>query len=306
MHAALCVSCFAVKKRCGGADEMEGGDKERRGQRGRDEDRDREDPAPSRPEGCDRYEPGLPIMHWEALSLRIAELEKQEEEKKDKLAKSASASLERGRAPVGCAGERAGGRHESREDGRRRHRYQRDRDDDEHEHEHVTALGSRESDDEEQEDDEEEEERDAGAAARRVGVVTGHETTAPADKSEKNKSRGFRNTWRKLRERLRADHKAASPTGSRPPVHAGRLERSDVRKLSPGELRARRSFLTQTVQELSSDLVAGLQVRDRLRTEQDAMLLELQDLTSPGSPLGIAIGTTRRVRPSSDGNDGRD
>lgn len=27
---------------------------------------------------------GLPIMHWEALSLRIAELEKQEEEKKEK------------------------------------------------------------------------------------------------------------------------------------------------------------------------------------------------------------------------------
>lgn len=26
----------------------------------------------------------LPIMHWEALSLRIAELEKQEEEKKEK------------------------------------------------------------------------------------------------------------------------------------------------------------------------------------------------------------------------------
>ncbi|XP_061524857.1 pre-mRNA-splicing factor 38B isoform X2 [Phycodurus eques] len=288
MHAPLCVSCFAVKKRCGGADEMEGGDKERRGQRGRDEDRDREEPAPSRPEGCDRYEPGLPIMHWEALSLRIAELEKQEEEKKDKLAKSASASLERGRAPVGCAGERADGRRDSREDGRRRHRYRRDREDrrDRDDDGHVSALGSRESDDEEQEDDEEEEERDdaAAAAARRVGVVTGHETPAPADKSEKNKSRGFRNTWRKLRERLRA----ANPTGSHPPVHAGRLERSDVRELSPGELRARRSFLTQTVQELSSDLVAGLQVRDRLRTEQDAMLLELQDLTS----LGIAIGTT--------------
>lgn len=30
---------------------------------------------------------GLPIMHWEALSLRIAELEKQEEENKEKKAK---------------------------------------------------------------------------------------------------------------------------------------------------------------------------------------------------------------------------
>lgn len=35
---------------------------------------------------------GLPIMHWEALSLRIAELEKQEEEKKEKKAKVSSKS----------------------------------------------------------------------------------------------------------------------------------------------------------------------------------------------------------------------
>lgn len=39
---------------------------------------------------------GLPIMHWEALSLRIAELEKQEEEKKEKKAKVRGHSLEDG------------------------------------------------------------------------------------------------------------------------------------------------------------------------------------------------------------------
>lgn len=36
-------------------------------------------------EGYEEDNLGLPIMHWEALSLRIAELEKQEEEKKAKV-----------------------------------------------------------------------------------------------------------------------------------------------------------------------------------------------------------------------------
>ncbi|XP_059210575.1 rho GTPase-activating protein gacV-like isoform X1 [Centropristis striata] len=58
---------------------------------------------------------GLPIMHWEALSLRIAELEKQEEENKEKRAKR-GVSLERGRAPVSWTEER-GRRTESWEDG---------------------------------------------------------------------------------------------------------------------------------------------------------------------------------------------
>lgn len=35
-----------------------------------------------------------------------------------------------------------------------------------------------------------------------------------------------------------------------------------------------------SVLDLSSELVGRLQVRDQLRTEQDAMLLEVQDLTS--------------------------
>lgn len=35
-----------------------------------------------------------------------------------------------------------------------------------------------------------------------------------------------------------------------------------------------------SISDLSSDLVGRLQARDQLRTEQDAMLLEVQDLTS--------------------------
>ncbi|XP_057711903.1 schwannomin-interacting protein 1 [Corythoichthys intestinalis] len=264
---------------------MEAGDKERRRRRGEDDDKDsdhsREDPAP-----LWQDELGLPIMHWEALSLRIAELEKQEEEKKDKLAKNA-ASLERGRAPVSCADA------ESWDDGRRRHRHHLERPDDDL---HVSALGSRLqtqmnlqlcfiNNSESEDEDGDREERDAAAAAVTESVVTCRKTSTPAPKSEKSKSRGFRNTWRKLRERLRADHKPANPSPADPPVH-GLLDRGDVHKLSLGELRAQRSFLAQSVQELSSDLVARLQLRDQLRTEQDAMLLELQDLTSLGSPPG--------------------
>lgn len=39
-------------------------------------------------------------------------------------------------------------------------------------------------------------------------------------------------------------------------------------------------FVLFTTLELSSELVGRLQIRDQLRMEQDAMLLEIQDLTS--------------------------
>ncbi|XP_077445452.1 schwannomin-interacting protein 1 isoform X2 [Stigmatopora argus] len=267
---------------------MDAGDEERTPGRGDDSDEDgeraREDPPPPPPPWQDEL--GLPIMHWEALSLRIAELEKQEEEKKDKLAKN-TASLERGRAAVGCVDV------ESWDDGRqRRHRHHAERPDDDDDA-HLSALGSRLQtqmnlqlcfiNNSESEDEEDEQE---AAAPARGNAVAGHKTSPPAPKSEKSKSRGFRNTWRKLRERLRADHKPANPSGAVPPVRGRRLDRGDAHKLSLGELRAQRSFLAQSVQELSSDLVARLQLRDQLRTEQDAMLLELQDLTSLGSSLG--------------------
>lgn len=44
---------------------------------------------------------GLPIMHWEALSLRIAELEKQEEENKEKRAKVSGCYLGEGGLVLG-------------------------------------------------------------------------------------------------------------------------------------------------------------------------------------------------------------
>ncbi|XP_035531587.1 cilia- and flagella-associated protein 251 [Morone saxatilis] len=122
---------------------------------------------------------GLPIMHWEALSLRIAELEKQEEEKKEKKAKS-GVSLERGRAPVSWM-----------EDRERRAESWEDIDD--ACNSHVLAITSR-----------------------------------------------YVHTHARLRPLL----------------------------------------LMSMVSYLSSELVGRLQVRDQLRTKQDAMLLEVQDLTS--------------------------
>ncbi|XP_054609121.1 schwannomin-interacting protein 1 isoform X1 [Dunckerocampus dactyliophorus] len=227
---------------------------------------------------------GLPIMHWEALSLRIAELEKQEEEKKEKMAKS-RASLERGRAPVSWTGER----------GRRRESWDDDDDDDNDDeacNSHMTALSSRLQtqmnlqlcfiNDSESEEEDEEKEDDV---SKKRGTIPVHKNPQPAAKPEKTKSRGFRNTWRKLRDRLRADHKPLKPATSDPIVQRRHLERSDLQNFTMKELNALCSSLRQTIQDLSTELVGRLQIRDQLRTEQDAMLLEVQDLTSLGTLL---------------------
>lgn len=83
------------------------------------------------------------------------------------------------------------------------------------------------------------------------------------------------------------------------------LELSDVERLSVEQLKALCASLRQDIQgesasecpatapqrfqlhwvssvtiDLSSELVSRLHIRDQLRTEQDAMLLEVQDLTA--------------------------
>ncbi|CAJ1086471.1 schwannomin-interacting protein 1 [Xyrichtys novacula] len=217
---------------------------------------------------------GLPIMHWEALSLRIAELEKQEEEKKAK-----GLSPDRSRAPIGWMEER-GRRGESWED----------RDD--ACNSHVLALTSRlqtqmnlqlcfinNSESEEEEEKEGESSNKESSSILR-GTAQVQKSPQPAAKPEKPKSRGFRNTLRSLRDRLRTDHKALSAARSDPVSKRRHLERSDLKKFSMKELNALNKSLSKNIQDLSSELVGLLQVRDQLRTEQDAMLLEVQDLTS--------------------------
>ncbi|XP_037615554.1 schwannomin-interacting protein 1 [Sebastes umbrosus] len=219
---------------------------------------------------------GLPIMHWEALSLRIAELEKQEEEKKEKRAKS-GVSLERGRAPVSWTEER-GRRSESWEDG------------DDACNSHVLALTSRLQTQmnlqlcfiNNSESEEEEGEKEGGISEKesRRGTVQVQKNPQPAAKPEKPRTRGFRNTLRNLRDRLRTDHKTLAAAHSEPVVKRRHVDRSDLQNFSIKDLNALHTSLSKTIQDLSSDLVGRLQVRDQLRTEQDAMLLEVQDLTS--------------------------
>ncbi|XP_073331516.1 schwannomin-interacting protein 1 [Pagrus major] len=224
---------------------------------------------------------GLPIMHWEALSLRIAELEKQEEEKKEKKAKN-GVSLDQVKAPVSWAEER-GRRAESWEDG------------DDACNSHVLALTSRlqtqmnlqlcfinnsESEEEEEEEKKKGEISKKESSNTRRGTVQVHKNPQPPAKPEKPKSRGFRNTLRNLRDRLRTDHKTLTAACSDPVVQRRHLERSDLQNFSIKDLNALSTSLSKTIQDLSSELVGRLQVRDQLRTEQDAMLLEVQDLTS--------------------------
>lgn len=65
------------------------GEKERQRERGEEKESDEteedaEGAALLWQEGSSDDDLGLPIMHWEALSLRIAQLEKQEEERREK------------------------------------------------------------------------------------------------------------------------------------------------------------------------------------------------------------------------------
>ncbi|XP_030017968.1 schwannomin-interacting protein 1 [Sphaeramia orbicularis] len=243
-----------------------------------DADEDSEGAALVWQEGYSEDNEGLPIMHWEALSLRIAELEKQEEEKREKRAK-AGVSLERGRAPVGWAEDR-GRRAESWDDG------------DDACNSHVLALTSRLQTQMNLQlcfinnsESEEEEEKEAAVSKKESSntQVTAHaqKNPQPSAKSEKPKApRGFRNTLRSLRDRLRTDHKPLTATRADAVIQRRHLERSDLQSFTVKDLNKLCTSHRQAIQDLSSELVGRLQVRDQLRTEQDAMLLEVQDLTS--------------------------
>lgn len=218
---------------------------------------------------------GLPIMHWEALSLRIAELEKQEEEKKGKMAKTA-ACPHPGPAPPSWREER--GRMTDGWDG------------DDACNSHVLALTSRLQTQMNLQlcfinnsESEEEEEEKKGEMSPKEGNKCSktQKDPDPAIQSEKIRSRMFRNPLKSLRERLRQHTKnpaAAAPSVS--VVQRRVLVLRDLQGFSIKELSSQCASLSQDVQALSSELVSLLQVRDQLRTEQDAMLLEVQDLTS--------------------------
>lgn len=236
-------------------------------------------------EGYNEDNEGLPIMHWEALSLRIAELEKQEEERREKNAKA-------GGSPDNSWMEDRATRAENWD-------YE-----DDSCNSHVMALTSRlqtqmnlqlcfinNSESEEEEEKEEggsKKDKESAPLQKSCAQSTakpeksGKSKSSKSGKSEKPKSsRGFRHTLRSLRDRLRADHRTSTSSALKEAIVQRRhLERPDLQNVSIKELNKLSTSLRQTIQDLSSELVGLLQIRDQLRTEQDAMLLEVQDLTS--------------------------
>uniref|UniRef100_UPI0037E8F44F schwannomin-interacting protein 1-like n=1 Tax=Semicossyphus pulcher TaxID=241346 RepID=UPI0037E8F44F len=85
---------------------------------------------------------------------------------------------------------------------------------------------------------------------------------------------------RTLRDKLLAEQKEKEHlAGCSGVAKRKHLERWELQECSEQQLSSTRASLQQEVHALSSELVAHLLVRDQLRTKQDAMLLDVQDLT---------------------------
>ncbi|XP_051564529.1 schwannomin-interacting protein 1-like isoform X2 [Myxocyprinus asiaticus] len=222
---------------------------------------------------------GLPIMHWEDLSLRIAELEKQQEQRRQKEKDLDSLTV---------------GWPEIR--GLRSHRetYEDTEDDC---NSRLTALTSRvqsqmnlqlcfiNNSESEEEEEEIEAKKEVAQKSSKSGSRqrTEKQQGSNSTSTKKAKSGGFKNDVRAalslLRHKLRLEQKQTIP-----PSEAVRerehYERSDLKNLSLKELKALRTSLSKDIHDFSSELVGRLLTRDQLRTEQDALLLEVQDMTS--------------------------
>lgn len=85
---------------------------------------------------------------------------------------------------------------------------------------------------------------------------------------------------RTLRDKVLAEQREKEHLASSSVVAKRKhLERWELQESSVQQLNSLRASLQQEVHALSSELVAHLLVRDQLRTKQDAMLLDVQDLT---------------------------
>ncbi|KAL4631396.1 schwannomin-interacting protein 1-like [Arapaima gigas] len=251
------------------------GEKEREREQGEEKESDEAEDSGNAMEGAALWkerdtddELGLPIMHWEALSLRIAELEKQEEERRERF--KATGVLERD-------GVSRGWRDSSRKDFW---------DDSEEEcNSRVIALTSRlqhqmnlqlcfiNNSESEDEDDE-----DAAQPSPQAKNLAPPPVAASGSRSSGLKVE-VRAALTALRDKLRSEQKEECVPCSERVTKRKKLERSDLQTLSLKQLDALKVSLTQSVHELSSELVRRLLTRDQLRTEQDAMLLEVQDMT---------------------------
>ncbi|XP_064837709.1 schwannomin-interacting protein 1-like [Oncorhynchus masou masou] len=208
----------------------------------------------------------LPIMQWEDLSLRIAELEKQEEERRER-AKSTSGS-EQGSVSGGWAEERQGGlrrREEWEEEdyGRCRVTVFSSRF---HNHRNLQLCYTNNSSESEDDDTEEGAGKEGSKEAGSHGYhPSGLKLEVRAALSElKNKL---------LAEQKEKEHLACVITKRK------HLECCDLQICSIQQLSSLRTSLNHDIHDLSSELVGHLLIRDQLRTKQDAMLLDVQDLT---------------------------
>ncbi|XP_037834833.1 schwannomin-interacting protein 1 isoform X2 [Kryptolebias marmoratus] len=197
----------------------------------------------------------LPIMHWEDLSERIAELERQEEERRER------------RGTGDSQGRNWTVWEEEEEDFRCRvavftSRFQN--------HRKLQLCFINDSDSEEEEE-----------GGRKVSRGPRHGGCRGAGLKQEVAA-----ALRALRDKLLAEQKeeeeerrACSSSSSSCVSPRKHLEHQELQELPVQQLLAVRASLQQEVHALSSELVAHLLVRDQRRTKQDAMLLDVQDLT---------------------------
>ncbi|XP_028451503.1 schwannomin-interacting protein 1 [Perca flavescens] len=213
---------------------------------------------------------GLPIMHWEDLSQHIAELEKQEQERRERSKSGTGGGMEDSR----------GGEwtdlweEEEEEEHFRKCRvavvtsrlvcvYRL------HNHRKLQLCFVNDS------DSEEEEEEEGSNNKRKVSMGTGRNGCHVAGLKQE-----VATALRTLRDKLLAEQRESErPAGSSRLAERKHLERRELLERSVQQLSSMRASLQQAVHALSSELVTHLLVRDQLRTKQDAMLLDVQDLT---------------------------
>nr|XP_055064567.1 schwannomin-interacting protein 1 [Misgurnus anguillicaudatus] len=210
----------------------------------------------------------LPIMQWEDLSLRIAELEKREEERKKKA--ECLGLAERGR----ILGSWTESKHHSlhREPWPYEEDYTPCR---------VPVITSRFNSPKNLQlcfinNSESEEEDEEGASSKESSCEADvRRSCSPGLKQE------VKIALMALRDKLWAEQKdKEEETHNKVSIRRKILSLSDLQTCSSLQLNALRTSLNEDIHDLSSELVKHLVVRDHLRTKQDALLLDVQDLTS--------------------------
>lgn len=209
----------------------------------------------------------LPIMHWEDLSLRIAELEKQEEERRKRAESKSSEEQESELGQWSHVKQQSPLRKQWEDDdgfgGCRfpfiTSRFTSPR--------NLQLCFVNNSDSEEE-------------AGEGTSSKKGLRDTAGRGRCCAGLKQEVRAALSELRDKLWAELKQQQPSRSDLNIRRKILSCSDLQTCSVLQLNALSASLNEDIQDLSSELVKHLVVRDNLRTKQDAMLLDVQDMTS--------------------------